>query len=111
MNLKFGVPCSRIKDRIEDVDIPCASEESAMAIAAGCILAGKKPTVYMQNSGLGHIVDICTSLYLPYEIPYPHMLLSLRRRPQHHAYVGEMTGVLLSLLNYKDVEIVEQCSE
>lgn len=108
MNLKFGVPCSKIKDKIQDVDINCTSESEAMALAAGCILAGKEPTVYMQNSGLCHCIDICTSLYMPYEIPYPKLILSKRVKPYHHHFIGRMTGQILTMLDYQNVELVEQ---
>jgi len=107
-NLIFGVPCSKLKDKINNVDIHCTCEEEAMGIAAGCILAGKEPTVYMQNSGLCRIIDICTSLYLPYKIPYPKMILSIRNSPYHHSFVGEMTNKLLNLLKYRSVEKVIQ---
>jgi len=75
--LKFGVPCSKIKDLIEDVEINCSTEEEAISIAAGAILAGKKPIVYMQNSGLCRILDHVLSLYHPYEIPLPKLIFAL----------------------------------
>ena len=105
--MKLGIPCSKIKDRIKDAEIPCTSEAEAMAIAAGMILAGGKPEVYMQNSGLGHIVDIVTSLYKPYEIQLPDLLLSIRHKPFHHNFMGNITKDLLKLIDYKNVEIVE----
>ena len=108
MKLKFGLPCSKLKGRIEDVDINCTSEEQAFAIAAGCILCGEEPEVYMQNSGLARSLDILTSLYLPYDIPFPHLILSLRHKPHHHSFIGYYTRYLLDMLNYKDVEIIEQ---
>ena len=108
MKLKFGVPGSKIKDKIKDVEINCSSEEQAFAIAAGCILAGKEPVVYMQNSGLGRVVDILTSLYKPYEIPYPHLILSIRHKPHHHSFIGRMTGQILAMLDYQNIEVVEQ---
>jgi sulfopyruvate decarboxylase TPP-binding subunit len=110
MKLKFGVPCSQLKDRIKDVDVPCTSEEQAMGIAVGCILCGKKPLVYMQNSGLGRIGDICLSLYRPYNIKFPKLLLSVRRYPFHHKFMGEKTNELLDLYGFKkeDIEMVEQ---
>jgi len=108
VKLKFGVPCSKIKDKIEDVDISCTSEEQAFAVAAGCILAGKKPVVYCQNSGLARSIDILTSLYLPYEIPYPHLILSKRTKPHHHSYIGDLTDYILWFLDYGNVEVVEQ---
>jgi len=111
MNLKFGVPCSKLKDKIKDVDVHCTCEEEAMAIAAGCILAGKEPTVYMQNSGLCRCIDILTSLYKPYEIPFPKLILSKRTKPYHHHFIGKMTGSLLSLLDYQNVEVIEQCED
>jgi len=108
MNLKFGVPCSKLKDRIKDVDINCTSEEQAFALACGCILAGQNPSVYCQNSGLARAIDILASLYLPYKIPYPHLILSKRIKPYHHSFIGGMTDDLLRMLNYQNVEIIEQ---
>jgi len=111
VKLKFGVPCSKIKDRIKDVDIHCTSEEQAFAIACGCILAGEEPEVYCQNSGLARSIDILTSLYLPYDIPYPKLLLSLRHYPYHHSFIGDLTWHILKMLHYENVEVVEQNEE
>jgi sulfopyruvate decarboxylase alpha subunit len=44
-------------------------EDEAMGIATGAYLAGKKPVVLMQNSGLGNAVNPLTSLGLLYKIP------------------------------------------
>ena len=108
-NLKFGVPCSKIKYGITDVDVNCTCEEEAMGIAAGCILMGKKPSVYMQNSGLCRTIDIATSLYEPYGIPLPDLLLSVRYKPRHHEYIGNYTYTLLyGILNWRNVEIVDE---
>ena len=109
MKAKYGVPCSHLKDRVEDVDVNCTSEEEAMAVAAGAYLAGVESTVYMQNSGLGAIVDIVTSLYKCYGIPLPKLLLSIRRKPKHHEFMGKITRTLLKLMEYDgDVEIIEE---
>lgn len=109
--MKLGVPCSQLKDKIKDVDIHCTSEEEAMAIAAGMILAGEQPTVYMQNSGLCRVLDVVLSLYKPYEIPLPKLLLSVRHHPYHHHFVGEVTSSLLKITGFENVEIVEQKEE
>lgn len=108
MRLKFGVPCSKIKDMIKDVDLTCTSEAEAMAMACGAWFAGKTPEVYMQNSGLGHTVDIVTSLYMPYEIPLPKLLLSIRKNPYHHIFMKNITMELLKMLKWKNVEMVIQ---
>lgn len=102
--LKFGVPCSALKEFTKDVEVPCTNEGEAMALAAGAWFAGKKTTVYMQNSGVGNIVDIVTSLYKPYEIPLPRLVLSIRNKPYHHRFMGAITEDLLDLLGYPIVE-------
>ncbi len=105
---KYGVPCSRLKDRIRDIDVNCTSEEEAMALAAGAWFAGKKPLVYMQNSGLCRCLDIILSLYKPYRIPLPKLILSIRHHPHHHYFVGGITRNLLKIMDYEDVEVIEQ---
>ena len=106
--MKVGVPCSRLKELIEDATFPCTSEGEAMAVAFGAWLTGAEPTVYMQNSGLGNIVDIVTSLYHPYEVPLPTLLLSIRCKPYHHKPMYDITEALLSLLNYENVHRIIQ---
>lgn len=106
--MKLGIPCSQLKNFAKDAEIQCTDESEAMAIACGIWLAGGNSTVYMQNSGLGHIVDIVTSLFTPYEIPLPHLILSIRHKPYHHNFMGSITKRLLKLLNYNDVDIIEQ---
>ena len=71
-----GVPCSILKDVInylsEDQEIPyipATREDEAIGIATGAYLAGKKPIVLMQNSGLGNSIGTLASLVLLYEIP------------------------------------------
>ena len=93
---------------LDGTEIPCTSESEAMAIAAGAWMAGEESEVYMQNSGLGHIVDVVTSLYKPYNIPLPKLLLSVRHSPEHHKYMFKCTTQLLELLEYDDVEFVVQ---
>jgi len=107
-----GIPCSGLKDLIKDIEryVPCTREDEALAMAVGAYLAGKRPLVYLQNSGLGHIVDAATSLLEPYGIDID-LVVSLRTRPRHHAFMGKITKKLLKVLNYKKYKIVEQCEE
>ena len=57
-----GVPDSLLKNFLNKVEncgkkhIICANEAHAVSIAFGMMMAGKKPCVYLQNSGLGHII-------------------------------------------------------
>ncbi len=105
-----GVPCSGIKNEIDGIEqyIPCTREDEALAMAAGAFLAGKKPLVFLQNSGLGNIVDVITSLLKPHGIEID-LLISLRRKPEHHAFMGKITIPLLKLLEYKNYKIVDEC--
>lgn len=106
--VKFGVPGSLLANHIKDADVPCTSEGEAMALAAGAWLAGKKPTVYMQNSGLGDCMDIITSLYIPYGIPLPELLLGWRETPEQHKAMGEITQEVLVLQRWVDITILRE---
>ena len=71
-----GVPCSLLKGVIRRFDeearygyIPAVREDSAVGLAAGASMAGKKPAIFMQNSGLGVCMNALVSLNIPYEIP------------------------------------------
>lgn len=104
-----GIPCSKLNDFTDKIEnyIPCTKEDEAVALAAGAYLAGKKPLVFLQNSGLGNIVDITTSLLKPYDIKVD-LLISVRNKPEHHALMGKITKRLLKLLEYKSYRLVEK---
>ncbi len=99
-----GVPCSSLKVFIECLRqdeamryVPVQREDTAVALAVGAFFAGKKPLVFMQNSGLGHIVNIVSSLLIPYDIPL-HFLVTMREQPFEHEHMFAITKPLLSLL-------------
>lgn len=103
-----GVPCGEQKHIIYNLShdpdvlhIPATREAEAIGIAAGAYLAGKKPVVYMQNSGLFDSSNDIASLLIPYKIP---LLLSVSWRgcpgedaPQH-LVTGKATKSLLDSL-------------
>lgn len=105
-----GIPCSRLKDFTDKIRnyIPCTREDEAMALAVGAYLVGKKPLVFLQNSGLGNIIDIITSLLKPYGIQEIDLLISIRNKPEHHAFMGKITKKLLELLEYKNYKLLIQ---
>lgn len=51
------------------IHIPVTREEEGFGICAGAYMAGKKPAILMQNSGLGNSVNVLASLFELYEIP------------------------------------------
>ena len=78
-----------------------------MSLAVGAYLVGKKPLVFLQNSGLGNVIDIITSLLKPYGIKID-LLISVRNKPEHHAFMGKITKKLLELLEYTNYELIIQ---
>jgi phosphonopyruvate decarboxylase len=75
-NFVSGVPCAAQKYIIAYFSnnpkiqhIPATRESEALGITVGAYLAGKKPIVYMQNSGLMNSINDITSLLIPYKIP------------------------------------------
>lgn len=71
-----GVPCSLLKGVIRRFDnepewgyVSAVREDSAIGMAAGAYMAGRKPAVFMQNSGLGVSLNALVSLNSIYEIP------------------------------------------
>src|SRR3989338_9151454 len=87
----IGVPCSGLKPFLRDLEadaphpfIPAPRED----VAAGAAMGGRKPVVYLQSSGLGHLVNPITSLLQPYGMNV-HLLISLRTEPFEHHQMGK----------------------
>jgi phosphonopyruvate decarboxylase len=104
-----GVPCSFFGGPIELLSrtpgryIPAANEGGALSIAAGAALAGGRPYVMLQNSGLGNLINPLTSLIMTYRIPIL-TFVSLRGWPDpaddepQHAVMGPATSAILGTL-------------
>ncbi|MBI4318532.1 MAG: phosphonopyruvate decarboxylase [Chloroflexi bacterium] len=104
-----GVPCSFLKDLINYLVgrpkleyLAANNEGEAVAIAAGAHLAGRKPVVMFQNSGLGNAISPLTSLTYTYRIPL--LLVSTWRgqpgtkdEPQHEL-MGQITEALFQTI-------------
>lgn len=76
INFATGVPCGVLKQVIQNligdpaiVHLPANRESEAVGIAVGAYLAGRKPIVYMQNSGFFAASNDIASLMIPYQIP------------------------------------------
>ncbi len=72
------VPCSFAKNVInaainnENIEyLPSASEAVACSVAAGLKMAGKKPIVIVQSSGVTNMGSCITSLLKPYGVTFP----------------------------------------
>ncbi|MDD4957671.1 MAG: phosphonopyruvate decarboxylase [Candidatus Omnitrophica bacterium] len=106
----IGVPCSILKAFLGGSQtgkecLIASSEGEAMGIAAGYVLGGKAPVVFMQNSGLGNAVNPLTSLNLIYKLPVL-MVITLRGEPgiedaPQHEIMGARTADLLDVLGVR----------
>ncbi|UED87557.1 phosphonopyruvate decarboxylase [Streptomyces profundus] len=104
-----GVPCSHFGGPIallgarEGRYVPAPNEGSALAVAAGAALAGRRAYVMLQNSGLGNLINPLTSLVMMYRLPVL-TFTSLRGWPDaatdepQHAVMGPATPRLLDAL-------------
>jgi sulfopyruvate decarboxylase TPP-binding subunit len=103
-NFFVGVPFSGCEKLIGNDSIVAAREDEAIGIAVGAWFAGKTPTVYMQNSGLGNCFDILTSLLKPYEIEID-LLINNRIEPEHHKWMGLSIHQLLAAIRYEKIRL------
>ena len=112
-----GVPCSILKGIILHLEsqtdiqyVPSTREDEAIGIATGAYLAGRRPMVLMQNSGLGNVVNALTSMVLLYRIP---LLLVISGRgfriedAPEHSIIGEIMIKLLETIGVQ-TEIVSK---
>lgn len=69
-----SLPCEKIKCLIADVQrsffhVPLTREEEGVGICAGAALAGKRPAMFLQSSGVGNMLNALLSLTSFYELP------------------------------------------
>lgn len=104
-NFFTGVPDSGLKtfqNLIEDSEhknIIATHESQALAIAFGASLAGKKTCVYLQNSGLGNIINPLTSLCMVFDVK-PFLVIGHRHTLPQHKVMGEIDESLMRLIGY-----------
>ena len=70
------LPCGKAKDLFYLIpqhfhDVALNKEEDGVGICAGAYLAGGKPAMVMQSSGLGNSMNALMSLTRTYELPLP----------------------------------------
>jgi len=105
-----GVPCSWMKNLINYAQNECnyinaGNEGDAIAVAAGAHIAGKKPIVLMQSSGLGNAISPLTSLNYIFKIP-TLVFVSLREGSQttpQHALTHKISQDIVTLMNMEHI--------
>ena len=110
-NFFTGVPDSALKVFQNDIinsnfpNIIATHESQAVAIAFGAQLVGKKPCVYLQNSGLGNLINPLTSLCMPFDVN-PLLVIGHRHTLPQHKIMGETDEQILKVIGYKNYIIV-----
>src|SRR5256885_14607708 len=103
-----GVPCSLVEDVIAVLEtereapyVAAVREDAAVGLAAGAWLAGRRPCVLMQNSGLGTSLNALASLSLMYGLPVL-VVVTWRghegKDAPEHILTGRITPAILDLL-------------
>ncbi|MDQ0424647.1 thiamine pyrophosphate-binding protein [Cellulomonas iranensis] len=113
-----GVPCSllagvfaELEAGVAEIDyVPAPREDTAVGLAVGAALAGRRPVVLMQNSGLGYCLNVLTSLTLIYGI-HPFLVVSWRghdgRDAVEHDVIGRELVALLDVVAIAPVVLDE----
>jgi sulfopyruvate decarboxylase beta subunit len=76
IDLILSLPCDRIKDLLSLLEkglphIPLTREEEGVGISAGVTLAGRRPAIFVQSSGIGNMLNALLSLTVFYNLPLP----------------------------------------
>ncbi len=74
INPVLSLPCEKIKNLLSLIEknflhIPLTREEEGIGISAGAALAGKRPALFVQSSGMGNMLNALMSLTKTYELP------------------------------------------
>ena len=76
INVVLTLPCDRIKALLsmaesEFFTIPLTREENGIGICAGAYMAGARPLMMIQSTGLGNMINAIASLNQVYDLPLP----------------------------------------
>lgn len=112
----LSVPCSILEPICREIEYRdphnfqyLSNEGEAVAVAVGYWLAGKKPVVLMQNSGLGNALNPLTSLSQTMAVPIL-LIVSWRGKPgmadePQHSLMGSATIGVLSEIGIPHFEL------
>lgn len=107
------LPCGKAEKTIDLIKKKLPShkitrEEEGVGICAGAYLAGKKPAIFIQNSGIGNSINALKSLNEVFSIPLL-ILVSHRGGPEEKISaqipMGEATKPILDTLGIQYYEL------
>lgn len=113
-----GLPCGELRHFISESEsnkeithLKATNEREAVGIAQGAWIAGKKPVLYMQNSGLFESSNEIASLLIPCKSPVLFVVSwrgSIGETATQHLYTGASTIPLLESLGLPYVEDITE---
>jgi sulfopyruvate decarboxylase subunit beta len=112
IDVVLTLPCDKIKNLLAMVpsnfkEIPLTREENGIGIAAGLFMAGKRPALMIQSTGIGNSLNVLSSLNRTYDIPLP-ILASWRGYYKEAIYAQTAFGKCLpAILEASDIQHVE----
>lgn len=76
LDVVLTLPCDKFKNLLAMIpanfkEMPMTREENGVGIAAGLFMAGKKPAMMIQSTGIGNSLNTLSSLNMTYDIPLP----------------------------------------
>lgn len=111
-----GVPDSEFRDLIAELEhseldrkyVQATREDNAIALAVGAYLAGERPLIFMESSGIGNAIDALTSLATIYGIPLVLLIAWAGYKGRdipHHNVIGKPLLPILTSLEIPTFEV------
>jgi sulfopyruvate decarboxylase subunit alpha len=90
-----SVPCVNLQELLALIDadpemihLPATREEEGVGICAGAWMGGRRPSLLMQNSGLGNCINALASLDMLYKIPL--LMIISHRGGRGESIIGQV---------------------
>jgi sulfopyruvate decarboxylase alpha subunit len=118
IDVVLSLPCNLLSGIMAEINsreikhVPLCREEEGIGIAAGVVLAGKRPMILMQNSGLGNCINALMSLTALYEMPLLILMSHRGGEGEQISAQKPMGAIVPSLLDtmkigYKSISVSE----
>jgi sulfopyruvate decarboxylase subunit alpha len=113
IDLVTSVPCVKFGPLLDLINgdsgikhVPVTREEEGIGICAGAFMGGNRPSLLMQNSGLGNCINALVSLDMLYDIP---VLLIVSHRGTAGEKIAAQVPMGRSTVPLLDAVGIEHC--
>lgn len=113
IDLVATLPCDKLKNLLPLIserffEVPLSREEDGVGICAGAFLAGARPLMLIQSTGIGNLLNALSSLNFTYEIPLPIVASwrgVYREAIPAQVYWGQRLKAVLEALEVRTYEV------